>query len=192
MTDLPSPLELELRLTDEDFFELCQKHRDLKFERNAKGDLIIMSPTGGLTGDRNSDLNYQLRAWNRQYKLGKVFDSSTGFKLPNGADRSPDSSFLTMEKWNSLTREEQEKFLRLCPDFVLELVSPSDTLAITQAKMQEYIENGAKLGWLIDPRRQVVEIYRPHQEVEILQSPLTVSGEDVLPNFVLELSEIFC
>jgi Uma2 family endonuclease len=191
MVYLSSPLELELKLTDEQFFELCQKHENLKFERNAKGDLIIMSPTGGLTGDRNSDLNYQLKAWNRKYKLGKVFDSSTGFKLPNGADRSPDGSFITMEKWDSLTREQQEKFLPFCPDFVIELRSPSDTLAITQAKMREYIENGAKLGWLIDPYRKVVEIYRPHQEVEILESPVTVLGENVLPEFVLELNEIF-
>ncbi len=191
MVDLPSPLELELQLTNEQFFELCHQHRDLKFERNADGDLIIMTPTGGLTGDRNSELNFQLRLWNRKQKLGKVFDSSTGFKLPNSADRSPDASWISLEKWNALTREQQEKFLPLCPDFVVELRSPSDLLKTTRAKMQEYRENGAKLGWLIEPQSKVVEIYRPNQEVEILRSPNTLSGEDILPGFVLDLGEIF-
>lgn len=191
MVYLSSPLELELQLTDEQFFELCHKHRDLQFERDRNGGLIIMPPTGGLTGDRNSDLNYQLRAWNRQYKLGKVFDSSTGFKLPNGADRSPDTSFVVMERWNSLTRKQKEKFLPLCPDFVVELRSPSDKLKKIQAKMEEYKENGAKLGWLIDPKRKVVEIYRYNQEIEVLESPLTISGENILPNFELDLAEIF-
>ena len=191
MVDLPSPLELELKLTDEQFFELCHKHRDLKFERNANGDLIIMSPTGGLTGDRNADLTFQLRAWSRNNKLGKSFDSSTGFKLPNGADRSPDASWVRMERWNALTGEQQEKFGPLCPDFVVELCSPSDLLKIARAKMAEYRENGAKLGWLIDPQRKVVEIYRPNQEVEILRSPTILSGEDILPGFVLDLGEIF-
>lgn len=191
MVYLSSPLELDLQMTDEQFLEICQKHEDLQFEQNANGGLIIMSPTGGLTGDRNSDINYQLRAWNRQYKLGKVFDSSTGFKLPNGANRSPDTSFITQEKWNNLTPQEKEKFLPLCPDFVVELRSNSDKLKKIQAKMQEYMENGAKLGWLIDPIREVVEIYRPDQETEILESPKTVSGEDVLPDFVLDVAEIF-
>lgn len=191
MVSLPSPLQLGIKLTDEQFWQLCQQHRDLKFERTAAGELIIMSPTGGLTSDRNSDLNFQLRLWNRQYKLGKVFDSSTGYKLPNGADRSPDASWVELSRWNSLTREQQERFVPLCPDFVVELRSPSDNLDQTQAKVKEYIENGAKLGWLIDPQRQVVEIYRPNQPVEILQSPQTVSAEDVLPGFILELAEIF-
>jgi len=191
MVYLSTPLELELKLTDEEYFNLCSKHRDLKFERNPQGDLMIMSPTGGLTSDRNSEINYQLRAWNRQYKLGKVFDSSGGFKLPNGSDRSPDASFVTMKRWNSLSEEEKARFLPLCPDFVVELRSPSDNLAKTQAKMKEYEENGAKLGWLIDPSRKIVEIYRPCQEVEILESALTVSGENILPNFSLDLTEIW-
>jgi Uma2 family endonuclease len=192
MVYLSTPLELELQLTDEEFFELCHKHSDLKFERNAKGDLIIMSPTGGLTSDRNSEINYQLRAWNRQKKLGKVFDSSGGFKLPNGADRSPDASFITLEKWNNLTLEQQEKFLPLAPDFVVELASPSDKLRNTQAKMREYKENGVKLGWLINPKNKTVEIYRFNsEEVEVLDSPINLSGEEVLPDFILDLSEIF-
>ena len=191
MVSLPSPLQLGIKLTDEQFWQLCQQHADLKFERTPSGELIIMSPTGGLTGERNSDINFQLRLWNRQHKLGKVFDSSTGYKLPNGADRSPDASWVELSRWNSLTREQQERFVPLCPDFVVELRSPSDTLIATQAKVKEYIENGAKLGWLIDPQRQVVEIYRPDRPVEILQSPQTVSADDILPGFVLELAEIF-
>lgn len=191
MVYLSSPLELGLQVTDEQFLEVCQKHEDLQFERNTNGGLIIMSPTGGLTSDRNADLIYQLKAWNRKYKLGKVFDSSGGFKLPSGANRSPDTSFITQEKWDNLTPQQKEKFLPLCPDFVVELRSASDKLKKIQAKMQEYMENGARLGWLIDPIREVVEIYRPHQETEILESPETVSGEDVLPDFVLDLAEIF-
>ena len=191
MVYLQSPLELELQLTDEQFFELCYKHRDLKFERTATGALIIMSPTGGITSDRNSDINFQLRAWNRQQRLGKVFDSSGGFKLPNGAERSPDSSWVKLERWNALTSEERERFLPLCPDFVVELRSRSDSLTKKREKMQEYRDNGAKLGWLIDPQRQVVEIYRPDRDVEVLESPKTVSGEEILPGVVLDLAEIF-
>jgi Uma2 family endonuclease len=191
MVYLSTPLELELKLSDEEFFNLCRKHQDLKFERNPQGDLMIMSPTGGLTSKRNADLIYQLNAWNRKAKLGIVFDSSGGFKLPNGSDRSPDASFVTMERWNSLSEEEKARFLPLCPDFVVELRSNSDNLAKTQAKMREYQENGAKLGWLIDPSRKIVEIYRPCQEVEIIESALTVSGEEILSNFTLDLTEIW-
>ncbi|KYC35680.1 hypothetical protein WA1_07685 [Scytonema hofmannii PCC 7110] len=197
---LPPTLELQINLTDEQFFQLCQNNRDLRFERTAKGELIIMSPTGGETSVRpwrkpypayrNADLTYQLRGWNRQSDLGKSFDSSGGFKLPNGADRSPDASWIKIERWEALTPEEREKFLPLCPDFVVELRSPSDSLEKLQAKMQEYIDNGARLGWLIDPKRKVVEIYRPNQTVEVVQSPTTLSGEDVLPGFVLDLSPI--
>ncbi len=199
MVYLPSPLELELKLTDEQFWELCHQHQDFRFERTATGVLIIMPPTGGTTSDpegicfaaRNAEIIYQLKAWSRQNKRGKVFDSSGGFKLPNGADRFPDASWLKIDRWNALTQEQQEKFVPLCPDFVVELRSPSDALAKIRAKMQEYLENGAKLGWLIDPSRKIVEIYRRDREVEILHSPNTVSGEDILPGFVLDLSEIF-
>jgi Uma2 family endonuclease len=187
---LSSPLELEINLTDEQFFQLCQNNRDLRFERTADGELIIMPPTGGTTSDRNAELTYQLRAWSRQNNLGKSFDSSGGFKLPNGADRSPDASWVAIERWNALTPEQQEKFVPLCPDFVVELRSKSDVFSKVQAKMQEYIDNGAKLGWLIDPQRKIVEIYRPNREVEIWRSPSTLSDEDVLPGFVLDLSEI--
>lgn len=187
---LPSPLSLTVDLTDEQFFQLCQKNRDYRFERTAGGELIIMSPTGGDTGNRNIELAYQLQAWSRQNKLGKAFDSSTGFKLPNGAERSPDASWITIERWNTLTPEQREKFIPLCPDFVVELRSPSDSLKKLQEKMQEYIENGVKLGWLIEKKQQQVEIYRPEQPVEILRSPKTLSGENVLPEFLLDLKDI--
>ena len=188
---LPPTLELKIDLTDEQFFQLCQNNRELKFERTPSGELIIMPPTGGTTGKRNSDLNFQIKAWNRQYNLGEVFDSSTGFKLPNGADRSPDASWVRIERWEALTSEEKDKFLPLCPDFVVELRSPSDSLLTLRSKMEEYINNGARLGWLIDPKRRVIEIYRPDREVEILTSPSTVSGEDILPGFVLDLTQIW-
>ena len=224
MVSLPSPLQLGLRITNEQFWQLCHQHQDLQFERTAEGELIIMSPTGGLTSglakgealrDHNSEINFQLRLWNRQSQLGKVFDSSGGFKLPNGADRSPDAAWIELSRWNSLTRQQQEQFVPLCPDFVVELRSdpaalkdtpsdkvasakeratirlPSDKLKTIQNKMQEYLDNGAKLGWLIDPHCQVVEIYRPRQKMEILHSPKTVSGEDILPGFSLDLTEIF-
>ena len=192
--NLPYILELDINninLTDEQFFMLCQNNPDLRFERTAQGELIIMPPTGGITGDRNSDLNYQLRGWSRKNKLGKTFDSSTGFKLPNGANRSPDASWVKMERWNALTEDEKEKYIPLCPDFVVELMSPSDTLEKTRAKMKEYMDNGASLGWLINRKQKQIEIYRPNQEAEILNFPQTLSGEDVLPGFILDLTEIW-
>jgi Uma2 family endonuclease len=187
---LPPTLELKIDLTDEQFFQLCQNNRDLQFERTASGELLIMPPTGGETSNRNIELSYQLQSWSRQNNLGKAFDSSTGFKLPNGADRSPDASWVRRERWEALTPEQREKFLPLCPDFVVELRSPSDSLKKIQEKMQEYIENGAKLGWLIDRKNRRVEIYRPGRDVEILENPATLSGEDVLPGFVLDLTAI--
>jgi Uma2 family endonuclease len=180
-----------INLTDEQFFQLCQNNPDVRFERTASGELIIMPPTGSITGNRNSDLNYQLTGWNRKNKLGKTFDSSSGFKLPNGAERSPDASWVKIERWDALSEEEQERFAPLCPDFVVELMSPSDTLEKTRNKMLEYMENGASLGWLINRKQKQIEIYRLNKEVEILESPQTVSGEDVLPGFVLDLEEIW-
>ncbi|WP_017651848.1 Uma2 family endonuclease [Fortiea contorta] len=180
-----------LELTDEQFFNLCQANRDLRFERTATGELIIMSPTGGETGNRNGRLNQQLFNWSDQDGTGIAFDSSTGFKLPNGADRSPDASWLPLERWNALTQEEKIKFLPLCPDFVVELLSPSDSLKAAQEKMREYLDNGVRLGLLINRKSRQVEIYRPGQEVEVLNSPATLSGEDVLPGFVLKLEAIW-
>jgi Uma2 family endonuclease len=179
------------KLTDEQFYQLCQANRDLRFERTATGELIIMPPTGGGTGKRNSDINLDLGLWNRQTKLGVVFDSSTGFKLSNGSDRSPDAAWIPIEKWNNLTSEQQEKFLPLCPDFVVELSSPTDNLKVLQDKMQEYLDNGTRLGWLINPQDKQVEIYRPGREKEILDHPITLSGEEVLPGFVLNLQSIW-
>ena len=188
---LPPRLELEIDLTDEQFWQLCQKNDDLRFERSAKGELIIMSPTGGSTGKRNADLTYQLRGWSRQNNLGEVFDSNTGFTLPNGSDRAPDASWVSRQRWDALSVEEQDKFVPLCPDFVVELMSPSDTLEKTRAKMREYIENGAQLGWLINRKKRQVEIYRPSGDVEILENPQRVSGENVLPGFMLDLVPIW-
>ncbi len=188
---LPPRLELKLNLTDEQFWQLCQENDDLRFEATATGKLIIMAPTGSLTSERNAELNFQLKAWSRQNNLGKVFDSSGGFQLPNGAKRSPDTSWVKIERWNALTPEEQDKFAPLCPDFVVELMSPSDTLAEIREKMAEYMANGAQLGWLINRKQRQVEVYRPDQEVEILDNPDTVSGEDILPGFVLDLSTIW-
>lgn len=188
---IASALTLRINLSDEQFFQLCQDNSDLRFERTPLRELIIMPPTGGLTGDRNADITFQLRAWNRQTRQGKSFDSSTGFQLPNGATRSPDASWMSIERWETLTSSEQERFVPLCPDFVVELRSASDALAPLQAKLQEYIENGARLGWLIDPKQQTVEIYRPNQVVERVQAPAQLSGESVLLDFILDLSPIF-
>ncbi|ACK64182.1 protein of unknown function DUF820 [Rippkaea orientalis PCC 8801] len=191
---MQSPLEIHFesfKLTDEEFYQICQDNRDLRFERNAKGDLFIMPPTGGETGERNSEINFQLRLWNKQYQLGQVFDSSTGFTLPNGAQRSPDASWIPLETWHNLTPKQRETFLPLCPDFVIELRSASDSLKSLQEKMKEYLENGTRLGWLINRKDRQVEIYRLGKEVEILENPQTLSGEDVLPNFVLDLTSIW-
>ncbi|MEH1991886.1 Uma2 family endonuclease [Nostoc sp.] len=187
---LPSTLKLKIDLTDEQFFQMCQKNRDYRFERTASGELLIMPPTGSDTGNRNFDMVVELGIWNKQTKLGKGFDSSTGFTLPNGAERSPDVSWVKIERWNALTAEQQEKFAPICPDFVVELRSRTDSLKELQEKMQEYIENGTQLGWLIDRKNKRVEIYRPGKDVEILDNPTSLSGENVLPGFVLDLQQI--
>lgn len=187
---LPSTLELKIDLTDEQFWKLCQNNRDYRFERTASGELIIMPPTGSETGNHNFDIAVELGIWNKQTNLGKGFDSSSGFTLPNGANRSPDASWIRRDRWDALTAEEQQGFAPICPDFVIELRSKSDSLKELQEKMQEYMENGARLGWLIDRKNQRVEIYRQGQDVEILENPATLSGEDVLPGFVLDLKQI--
>lgn len=191
MISLILNLKPAIELTDEQFFQLCQANQDFRFERTATGELIVMPPTGGETGNRNAGITAQLWLWNNQNQLGLVFDSSTGFKLPNGADRSPDASWLKLERWNTLNQEQKEKFIPLCPDFVIELLSPSDNLRMLQDKMKEYLDNGTRLGWLINRKAQQVEIYRSNQEVEAIQSPATLSGEDVLPGFILDLEKIW-
>ena len=191
MLTLKLDLSPWIKLTDDQFYELCQHHPDYKFERNAKGELLMVPPTGGETGNRNMDLSYQLQAWSRQNpNLGIAFDSSTCFRLPNGATRSPDASWIKRERWEALTPEQRRKFPPLCPDFVVELRSATDSIRETREKMQEYRENGICLGWLIDPQTRTVEIYRIDREIEILQSPVTLSGEDVLPGFVLDLGPV--
>lgn len=191
MTTLTLNLNPIIKLTDEQFFQLCQENENIRLERTAKGELIIMSPAGGETSNSNAGLTAQIWIWNEQNKLGKVFDSSGGFKLPNGANRAPDASWVTLERWNALTSEEKKKFPPICPDFVVELMSPSDSLKETQDKMKEYRDNGARLGWLINRKSRQVEIYRQGAEVEVLDSPATLSGEDVLPGFVLSLESIW-
>ncbi|SRR5579883_859085 len=179
------------KVSHEQFQQLASVNRDLRLERTATGELIIMPPTGSDTGKRNIDIEGQLWLWNRKSRLGIVFDSSTGFHLPNGADRSPDASWVKLERWESLTPQEQEGFAPLCPDFVIELRSPSDNIETLRAKMKEYMENQARLGWLIDPKNRTVEIYRQGRDVEVLDNPVTLSGEDVLPGFILDLTEVW-
>jgi Uma2 family endonuclease len=180
-----------IELTDDQFFQLCRNHPDIKFERSAKGELIIMPPTGGETGNRNVEIAAEVAIWNRQYKLGVCFDSSTGFNLPNGGDRAPDVGWVRQDRWDALTPEQKEKFPPLAPDFVVELMSPSDRLSDVQAKMQEYLNSGVRLGWLIDRTTRRVEVYRLGQAVEVLEAPQTLSGEYVLPGFVLSLSIVW-
>jgi Uma2 family endonuclease len=181
-------------LTDEQFYQLCIANDEWRLELTAEGELIIMPPTGGESGIRNSDITTDLNIWNRQTKLGKVFDSSTEFRLPNGAYRSPDASWVILERWNALTSDEKRRFPPLCPDFVIELRSESDSLKSLRFKMQEYRDNGARLGWLIDPKTPLVEIYRPLHDVETItfsfDEPPQLSGEDILPGFILDLTQI--
>ncbi|ACK71811.1 protein of unknown function DUF820 [Gloeothece citriformis PCC 7424] len=174
-------------LTDEQFYRLCQVNETWRLERNAKGELLIMPPIGGKSGKREASLITDVTNWNRQAQLGEVFSSSIIFRLPKGGDRSPDVAWVKQERWEALSQEEQEKFPPLCPDFVIDLRSRTDSLKSLQEKMQEYLESGLRLGWLINPQQQEVEIYRQNQEVEIVDLPTSLSGEDVLLGFVLEL-----
>ncbi len=180
-------LEPIVHLTQEQFYQLCMANRELNLELNAKGELIIVPPVGGESGNQEADLITDLNNWNRQTKLGKVFSSSTIFRLPNGANRSPDAAWVKLERWEALTPEEREKFPPICPDFVIELRSRTDTLKPLQEKMQEYLANGLRLGWLINPQNNQVEIYRANQPVEIVSIPAVLSGEDILPGFELPL-----
>jgi Uma2 family endonuclease len=189
------PLTLRLRpvleLSDQQLFSLAGLNRDLRIERTAEGELIIMSPTGGRTGDRNSEINMQLRQWAKRDNTGRAFDSSTGFRLPNGAMRSPDASWARRDRLAALTAEQWEMFLPLCPDVVIELRSPSDSLRVVQGKMREYLANGAQLGWLIDPQDRRVSVYRPGEPVRQLDAPESVPGDPVLPGFALDLRDIW-
>jgi Uma2 family endonuclease len=190
MTAVTLNLNSIAHLTHDQFHELCRRNRDIRLELTAKGELIVMPPTGWESGKRNANLTIDLGIWNRQAQLGVVFDSSTGFILPNGAIRSPDAAWVATERLTALNPN-PEGFLPLAPDFVIELRSASDRLKSLQDKMQEYIDNGVRLGLLLNPQDRVVEIYRLGKGIEVLHSPSEVSGEDVLPGFVLMLEGIF-
>lgn len=189
------PVVLQTRpavdMDDNQFFEFCQLNRDWRIERTAEGELIITPPTGWATGTSNARLNAALVSWADQDGTGVAGDSSTGFTLPNGATRSPDAAWVRKSRLATLTKDQKNKFLPLCPDFVIELRSPSDTLETLQDKMHEYLDNGAQLGFLIDPIERRVYIYRPGIAVICLDNPVTVSGNLELPGFVLDLAKIW-
>ena len=196
----PSPHEVgpvltldfsSIRLTRAQFEHLCRDNRDLRLELTSNGELVVMPPTGSKTGLRNFNLNGQLRIWVEKDGTGVAFDSSTGFTLPDGAIRSPDASWIRRERWDALTEEEREGFAPLCPDFVVELRSPGNALKPLQEKMEEYIRNGAQLGWLIDPVQCRVYIYWAGQEVELLNDAAEVSADPILPGFQLLLTELW-
>ena len=178
-------------LTEDEFFEFCQRTHDVRIERNAEGEILIMPPTGAATGNRNLEIEIQLGLWAKRDGTGIAFDSSTGFRLPSQAVRAPDASWVLHWRYEQLTEREQERFLPLCPDFAIELKSPTDTLAALKRKMDEYIENGLQLGWLIDPKQKTVHIYRPHLPVEVRDNINNLSADPILPGFVLDLTEIW-
>lgn len=188
---LELPSKIALHVTQSQFEALAIANRDLRLERTAQGELMVNSPTGGESGQKNLKISTRLGNWVEQNEaLGEGFDSSTGFILPNGANRAPDAAWLRRERWESLTPQQQKGFVPLCPDFVIELRSESDSLSKLRAKMDEYIANGTQLGWLINPQSNQVEIYRPEKEVGILNNLTELSGEEVLPGFVLSLRRI--
>jgi Uma2 family endonuclease len=190
-----APLVVRLRpiieLTEERFFELAGLNRDLRMELTVDGELIVMPPAGGETSNRNAELTMQLRVWAKRDGTGVTFDSSGGFVLPNGAVRSPDASWVERSRFEALTAEQRRKFLPLCPNFVVELRSPSDSLGILRDKMQEYLNNGAELGWLIDPENRRMYVYHPESLVQELEAHATLSGDPVLPGFALDLREFW-
>jgi Uma2 family endonuclease len=182
---------LATKVTDKEFDELCRLNPEVQFERTSEGELVIMAPTGGKTGQRNARLIARTTVWAERDGTGQAFDSSTLFCLPNGARRSPDLSWIRNERWEALSAEDQERFPPLCPDFVVELRSKTDSLAHLQEKMEEYIKNGAQLGWLIDPLERKVHVYRAGVYAEILNDPETVSGEPLLKGFVLDIRTVW-
>ncbi len=178
-------------MNHEQFYEFCQANRDLRIERTATGEVIIMPPAFSDTGNRNLKISQQLANWADQDGGGEAFDSSTGFTLPNGATRSPDAAWIKLDRWNALSDEQKASFAPICPDFVIELRSSSDTLSSLQAKMQEYIDNGTLLGFLIDRKNRTVHIYRPNRTPEIVDAPTAVSADPELPGFVLQMAKIW-
>lgn len=186
METISLTLPQNLQFTDDEFYAFCQANPELKVERTATGQIIIMALTGGKTGIKNTEITAELTIWNRKARSGVTFDSSTGFRLPNGAIRSPDAAWIRNERWQSLSETEQEKFPPLCPDFVIELRSPSDNLANAQEKMQEWLQNGCRLAWLLDAAQQQTYVYRLDAQPEAVSGfDRTLSGEQVLPGFAL-------
>jgi Uma2 family endonuclease len=181
-----------LRLNDDEFYEFCQQNDTLRFEREASGTILIMPNTGGETGDRNSEINFQLRAWNKQHKLGRVFDSSTAFRLPSTSVRSADSAFVSNERWQALSPDERKKFPPLCPDFIIELCSPTDSVTALKRKINEdWLAGGCQLAWLIDPEKEVVHVLRADGSESLVEGFETMlSGEGILPGLVFQLSEL--
>lgn len=177
----------DLRMNDDEFFRFCQDNPNLRFGRRKNGDIILMSLTGGETGNRNFELYLDFGNWNRQSKWGYFFDSSTAFRLPDTSVMSPDMAGIRCDRWEALTDKQRRRFVPLCPDFVLELKSPVDRLTDATSKMDDWLENGCQLGWLIDPNTQTVHIYRPDQPVEAVAMGTPLSGEAVLPEFTLSL-----
>ena len=179
-----------LRLSDDRFYEFCRLNRELRIERTVEGELSIMAPAGGESSNRNAEITFQLRRWAKLDGTGTTFDSSGGFRLPNGAVRSPDASWIANARLATLSDGQRERFIPLCPDFVVELRSPSDGLSALHDKMREYIENGARLGWLVDPPGRQVFVHRPDSPPQRLEAPRSVSGDPVLPGFRLETDDI--
>jgi Uma2 family endonuclease len=189
--DLPLRIRPVVPVSDDNLWELSRANPDLRIERTAQGEIIVMPPTGGRTGRRNAELVVAIGAWAASDGSGVVFDSSTGFRLPNGAERSPDAAWVRKARWDALSEIEQERFPPLCPDFVVELRSHSDDLDELHTKLREHIDNGAQLGWLIDPVSKTVWVYRPDGEPVILKEPETLSGQPVLPGLLVALSRIW-
>lgn len=187
---LAVPPDVRMVVDDGDFVRLCAANRDLRLERTAEGGLIVMAPASPDSGGRNADLTMQLAAWSKATRLGKPFDSSAGFTLPDGSIRAPDASWIRRERWEAVDRRDRRVFTSIVPDFVAEIRSPSDPIKDLRAKMAAYAEHGVRLGWLIDPETATVEIYRPGREPETLASPKSLSGEDVLPGLTIDLAEI--
>lgn len=186
------PTDIALHVSQEEFAAIAAANRDLRLERTADGELIVSPPTGSESSQRNIGITAQLWNWaEANPDLGVAFESSGGFRLPSGATRAPDASWVKRDRWDALTEKERKGFAPLCPDFVVELRSETDPLATLRDKMQEYLENGARLGWLIDPQNRFVEIYRRNRAVEILENPSQLSGEDILPDFTLDLKRVW-
>jgi Uma2 family endonuclease len=181
----------EWQMDDDQFFAFCARNKDLRIERSSNLDILIMSPEAGSSGGGNSRLIRRFDEWAEREGSGRAFGNSTGFTLPNRSVRSPDIAWVRNSRLRQLTKDEWEKFLPLCPDFVLELRSPSDRLTDLKTKMREYIDNGARLGWLLDPFSKQVQIYRPDSEPETLENPSSLSGEPILCGFVLNVQEIW-